>query len=122
MNRIFIILSIVFIAASAVWADPFLVADPQTDATKYRIRLQVGNGTWSSWSVGNPVNNAMRFDLAGTPAANYNGEAQAGATISVTDTTTGTTTSTDIWSVSAPFGLNVTTSSIPKVIKVVAGP
>ena len=122
MSKVFITLVMVFVLASVAFAEPFLVADPQTDATKYRIRLAVGTGPWSSWVEGPPVNSALRFDLGGTPAANYKGEAQAGATISVTDTTTGVVTSTDMWSPSAPFGLNVTTSSTPRGIRVQPGP
>jgi hypothetical protein len=122
MNKVFIVIFMVLVLAGVALAGPFLVADTQPDATKYRIRLAVGTGPWSSWVEGPPVSGAMRFDLGGTPAANYKGEAQAGATISVTDTTTGVVTSTDIWSPSAPFGLSVTTSSIPTGIKVQAGP
>jgi hypothetical protein len=100
----------------------FLVSDPQTDATSFRIRLSADNGaTWGAWSVGPPVSNAMRFDLSGYSAGTYQGQAQAGLTTSVTDTTTGVTTTSTAWSASSPFGLRTPSKVSPKAIRVIDG-
>ena len=106
MKKLFLTLAILAVAALAI-ASPFIVADPQT-ATKYRLRLSSDNGaTWGAWVEGVPVTGAMKFDIAATPAGNYKGEAQAGDNISVTDSTTGVTTTVFGWSASAPFLLVV---------------
>jgi hypothetical protein len=100
----------------------FLVSDPQTDATSFRIRLSADNGsTWGAWSVGPPVSNAMRFDMSTYPAGTFKGEAQAGLTTSVTDTTTGVTTTSTAWSASSPFGLRTPSKVSPKAIRVIDG-
>jgi hypothetical protein len=93
--------------ASAAIAAPFIVADPQS-ATKYRMRLSADNGTtWGAWVEGPPINGSLRFDIAGTPAGNYKGEAQAGGEVSVTDSVTGQVSTVFMWSASAPFLLTV---------------
>ena len=106
MKKLFLTLAILAVAALAI-ASPFIVSDPQT-ATKYRLRLSSDNGaTWGAWVEGVPVTGAMKFDIAATAAGNYKGEAQAGDNISVTDSTTGVTTTVFGWSASAPFLLVV---------------
>ena len=110
MKRIWIFgLTVLILAmAAVVLATPFLISDPQTDATKFRIRLSPDNGaTWSAWVQGDPVEGAMKFDIGATPAGNYKGEAQAGGNVTVTDTTTGQTSTVFKWSASAPFGLTM---------------
>ena len=100
-------------------AAPFIVADPQV-ATKYRMRLSADNGTtWGAWVEGNPIAGGMKFDVATTPVGSYKGEAQAGDTISVTDSTTGVTTTVFGWSASAPFLLVVKAGQKTVNIKVI---
>jgi hypothetical protein len=106
MKKLFLTVAILAVAALAI-ASPFIVADPQT-ATKYRMRLSADNGaTWSVWTEGAPISGAMKFDIAGTTPGNYKGEAQAGDNITVTDSTTGQTSTVFGWSASAPFLLTV---------------
>lgn len=93
--------------AVVVFASPFLVADPAT-STKYRMRLSADNGvTWGAWVEGNPVNGAMKFDVAGMTNGTYLGEAQAWGDVEVTDSTSGAITSVGSWSTSSPFVLKV---------------
>lgn len=114
MKRLLIIAAILVIAATAMAAGPYIVADPQTDATKYRMRLSADGGvTWGTWTEGPPVSNAMRFDLEPVPKGTYKGEAQAGGDVTVTDTTTGAVSTVFQWSVSAPFGLKKTPGNSP---------
>ena len=107
MKNLFIVLAILIFAAPAM-ATPFVVADPMT-ATKYQMRLSSDNGvTWGPWTEGAAVSGAMRFDVGANPAGAYKGEAQAwGVTSSLTDSTTGVTTTVTGWSASAPFLLNL---------------
>ena len=111
MKKVFygsgILAAMVLVLAAVVLASPFIVSDPQT-ATKYRMRLSADNGaTWGAWVEGAPIAGAMKFDIASTTPGNYKGEAQAGDNISVTDQTTGVTTTVFGWSASAPFLLTV---------------
>ena len=100
-------------------ASPFIVADPQT-ATRYRMRLSADSGaTWGTWVEGNPVSGAMRFDIAGTAAGSYKGEAQAGGNVSVTDSTTGQVSTVWMWSATAPFLLNVAAGQTVVNIRVI---
>jgi hypothetical protein len=100
----------------SICAEPFLISDPQTDATKFRIRFSTDGTTWGAWSEGNPVNNAMRFDLGGITVGTYQGQAQAGASTSVTDPTSGVTTTVPLWSDSSPFVLRVPNKNKPSKI------
>jgi hypothetical protein len=113
-----LVLFVLAMAALAI-AGPFIVADPQTDATKYRMRLSADNGTtWGSWVEGNPVSNALKFDIAGTPKGTYLGEAQAGGNIELTDSATGQVSTVWQWSASAPFLLKVRAGQKTANIKV----
>ena len=112
-------ITLLLFAQAIVFAEPYLGADPQTDATKYRMRLSTDGSTWGAWTVGPPVSNAMRFDIGGVPPADYSGQAQAGAVLSVTDQTTGQTTTADRWSTSAPFLLRVPSLSQPREVAVI---
>ena len=107
MKKLFLIVAILAVTALAI-ASPFIVADPQS-ATKYQMRLSADNGvTWGPWTEGAAVSGAMRFDAGANPAGPYKGEAQAwGVTSSLTDSTTGVTTTVIGWSASAPFLLVV---------------
>ena len=107
MKKLFVLITILVAFATIALAAPFIVADPQT-ATKYRMRLSADNGaTWSTWTEGAPIAGAMKFDIAGTTPGNYKGEAQAGDNITLTDSTTGQTSTVFSWSASAPFLLTV---------------
>jgi hypothetical protein len=107
MKKLFVLLAILVAFTGMALATPFIIADPQV-ATKYRMRLSSDNGaTWGAWVEGVPVTGAMKFDIAATPVGNYKGEAQAGDNISVTDSTTGVTTTVFGWSAAAPFLLTV---------------
>ena len=109
MNRLLMIIAIL-ISASIAIASPFIVADPDPTVTQYQIRLSSDGGTtWGNWVQGNPVANTMRFDIGTTPAGNYKGEVQAGANVTLTDSTTGQTSTVFKWSASAPFLLVVPT-------------
>jgi hypothetical protein len=124
MRKVFVLaaLSLLLFNVGSVFADPFLVCDPQTDANKFRIQLSADNGsTWGNWVEGPPVSNAMRFDLSGTGAGTYQGRAQAGALVSVTDSTSGQTTNSQQWSASSPFVLRSSLPAVPKNTKVVDG-
>ena len=117
--KTFLSIGLVLVLATLALAAPFIIADPQV-ASKYRMRLSADNGvTWGSWVEGNPVSGGMKFDIATTPVGSYKGEAQAGDTISVTDSTTGVTTSVFGWSASAPFLLVVKAGQKTVNIKVV---
>jgi hypothetical protein len=107
MKKLFLTIAILAVAALAV-ASPFIVADPNP-ATKYQMRLSADNGvTWGPWTEGAAVSGAMRFDVGANPAGAYKGEAQAwGVTSSLTDSTTGVTTTVIGWSASAPFLLDL---------------
>lgn len=119
MKKLFVLLVVMVAMVGLAFAQPFLTADPQTDATKYRMRLSTDAGaTWGSWVEGPANNNALWFDLSPVPPANYQGQAQAGAIYEVTDTQTGQTTSVDTWSSSAPFALSVRSSSPPTGVRV----
>lgn len=119
-TRICVAWGILLALAAAAAAGPFLVADPQ-EATKYRMRLSAdGGATWGDWVEGSPVNGALRFDLAGTPAGNYRGEAQAGGVVSVTDAATGQVSTVPLWSASAPFSLTVRPGQTVVNIRVIA--
>ena len=119
MKKLFVLLVVLAAMVGLAFAQPFLVSNPQTDATKYRMRLSTDAGaTWGTWVEGPAVNNALRFDLANIPPASYQGQAQAGAVYTVTDSTTGQTTTADTWSTSAPFVLNVQSSSPPAAVRV----
>lgn len=112
-------ISLLLFAQASVFAEPYLSADPQTDATKYRIRLSTDGSTWGAWTEGPAVANTMRIDLGGVAPDDYNGQAQAGAALSVTDQTTGITTTADRWSTSSPFLLRVPSLSPPQKTKVI---
>jgi streptogramin lyase len=119
-KHLFIIALVLLAMAAVAVAAPFLVADPQ-EAAKYRIRLSADNGAnWGAWVEGPPVNGALRFDIAGTPAGNYTGEAQAGGDVSVTDSTTGQVSTVFMWSTSAPFLLTVRPGQAVVNIRVIA--
>lgn len=119
MKKLLIALTILIAFAGLALAEPFVVADPQADATRYRMRLSSdGGATWGTWAEGLPVSNAMRFDIANTPPANYSGQAQAGANVTVTDSTTGQTTTSLRWSNSAPFVLRVPNIQTPANVAV----
>jgi hypothetical protein len=94
----------ILLLAGVAFAEPFLVADPMSEATRYRVRLSADNGTtWGSWVEGTPVNQAARFDLGGTPSGNYRGELQAYGSWRLTDSTSGQTSTVTTWTPSAPF-------------------
>jgi hypothetical protein len=114
---IFLLLLVCFSIAIAA---PFIVADPQVDVTKYRMRLSADNGvTWGSWVEGDPVGNALKFDISGTPKGTYLGEAQAGANVELTDSTSGVVSTVWQWSASAPFVLKVRAGQKTANIKVI---
>jgi hypothetical protein len=118
MKRLILILAILFFAVPAL-AQPYITADPQTDATKYRIRFSTDGGvSWSPWTEGPPIDNALKFNIAGMQVADYKGEAQAGAVFEVTDTQTGQVTAVDEWSASSPFLLRVKRGNAPASLKV----
>lgn len=118
MKKLFLILVILVFAAMAL-AQPYITADPQTDASKYRIRFSTdGGATWSTWTEGPPVNNALMFDISGMPVNNYNGEAQAGSEWELTDMTGMITTTVDAWSASSPFLLKIKRGNAPAQLKV----
>ena len=103
-----VVITFVMVIAAAALAAPFIVSDPQPEAQKFRMRLSADNGvTWGAWVEGVPVGNALRFDIAGTPKGTYLGEAQAGADVELTDSTTGQVSTVWQWSPSAPFVLKV---------------
>jgi hypothetical protein len=119
MKKLFVLIAITVAFTGLALATPFIVSDPQV-ATKYRMRLSSDNGaTWGAWVEGAPIGGAMKFDIAGTPVGNYKGEAQAGDNISVTDSTTGQTSTVFSWSASAPFLLNVKAGQKTINIKVI---
>jgi hypothetical protein len=119
MKRSIAILFFMLVFSAIVFASPFIISDPQTDATKFRMRLSADNGaTWSAWVEGDPVSGGAKFDLAGVQKGVYKGEMQAGAYCSVTDSTTNVTTTVWIWSESAPFVLDQQISGKPVNIKV----
>jgi hypothetical protein len=119
MKRLLIIAAILMLTVAA-FAAPFIVADPQTDATKYRMRLSSDNGaSWGSWIEGDPVGNALKFDISGTPKGTYLGEAQAGDNTELTDSTTGNVSTVWGWSASAPFALKVRPGQKTANIKVI---
>lgn len=109
MKKVFVlaVLSLLlFTQASS--AEPYLTADPQPEATAYRVRLSTDNGTtWGAWTLGPPVQQRLLFDLRPIAPDDYTGEAQAQGTYTVTDSTTGATSSATVWSDSAPFRLTV---------------
>ena len=114
----FAIFAILLFALPAL-AQPYIVADPQADADKFRIRFSTDNGvTWGAWAEGPPVDGGLKFSIAGVAPASYKGEAQAGATVELTDSTTGVTTTVEAWSDSAPFLLTVRPGNAPAKIKV----
>lgn len=118
MKRLLII-GMVLALASLAMAAPFIVADPQS-ATKYQMRLSSDNGvTWGAWIQGDPVSGAMKFDIGSIAAGNYKGEAQAGGNVSVTDSTSGVTTTVFKWSTSAPFLLKIDIGQKTLNIKVI---
>ena len=118
MKKLFLIFAILLFVVPAM-AQPYISADPQTDATKYRIRFSTDGGvSWSPWTEGPPVNNALMFNIAGMPVADYKGEAQAGAVFEVTDVQTGQVTAVDEWSASSPFLLKVKRGNAPAQLKV----
>jgi hypothetical protein len=110
---------LVLALATLALATPFIVADPQS-ATKYQMRLSADNGvTWGAWVQGDPVGGQMKFDIGTTPAGTYKGEAQAGGNVTVTDSTTGNTSTVFKWSTSAPFSLTVVPGQKTLNIKVI---
>ena len=120
MKKLFVLIAVLVAFVGLALASPFIVADPQVDVTKYRMRLSADNGaTWSAWTEGDPVNDALKFDIAGTPKGNYLGEAQAGANVEVTDSTTGNVSIVWQWSASAPFLLKVRAGQKTANIKVI---
>lgn len=119
MKRLFIILAVLFFTVPAL-AQPYITANPQTDATKYRIRFSTDGGvSWSPWTEGPPIDNALKFNIAGMPVNDYKGEAQAGAVFELTDTQTGQVTAVDEWSASAPFLLKVKRGNAPAKLTVI---
>jgi hypothetical protein len=114
MKKISLIWVVVIVAiTSLALAEPFLTCDPQTDATKFRLRLSPS----TPWVEGPAVSGAMMFDLGGTTPGTYNGEAQAGGTFQVVDSVTGSISSVDSWSPSAPFVLTVRAGNRPAKVK-----
>jgi hypothetical protein len=96
------------LALGSYAAGPYIVADPQADASTYRMRLSPdGGATWGDWVEGPPVNGGMKFDLEAVPRGTYQGEAEAGGTVEVTDKVTQETSSVTAWSDPAPFELRV---------------
>ena len=119
MKRLLIILAILIFSSPAM-AAPFIVADPQIDVTKYRMRLSADNGvSWGTWVEGNPVGNSLKFDISGTPKGTYLGEAQAAGNVELTDSTTGVVSTVWQWSASAPFVLKVRAGQKTTSIKVI---
>lgn len=118
------LIAIIFLSillfTSLVLAEPFIVSNPQTDATKFRMRLSADNGvTWGTWSEGNPVSNAMKFDLQPVTPGNYKGEAEAGGNVTVTDSTSNQTSTVFKWSDPAPFVLSIPSLTKPTGTKAV---
>jgi hypothetical protein len=118
MKRLIVVFAIILFTVP-VSAQPYITADPQTDASKYRIRFSTDGGvSWSPWTEGPPVNNVLLFNIAGMPVNDYRGEAQAGAVFEVTDTQTGQVTAVDEWSASSPFLLRVKRGNAPASLRV----
>lgn len=107
--------------ASLAFAQPYIISDPDPSATAYRMRLSTDGTTWGTWTQAPPVNSAMRFDLKPLPGGNYQGQAQAEGTYTVTDSTTGQTSTVKGWSNSAPFLLGIPTFKVPTNTRVVDG-
>ncbi len=64
MKRIiFIVLGLVLMASTA-WAAPFLVCDPQTGVTSYKI---TGGGAWITSPVAAQADGSLRVDVSGAP-------------------------------------------------------
>ena len=119
MKKLCVLIAVLVAFAGLALASPFIVADPQV-ATKYRMRLSADNGaTWGAWTEGVPIAGAMKFDIASTTPGNYKGEAQAGDNITLTDSTTGQTSTVFGWSASAPFLLTVKAGQKTINIKVI---
>jgi len=108
--KTFTILSaaLLFLLVPLVFASPFLSSDPNPTHTSYQVRLSADNGvTWGAWVEGPPKDNHLWFDLGTTAPGPYKGEAQGFGTWEVTDGMTGTKSSEQTWSPSAPFLLKV---------------
>ena len=118
MKKLFLILAVLVFAVPAM-TQPYITADPQTDASKYRMRMKVkDSATWGDWVEAPPVDNRLLFDISGVPTNHYDGEAQAGAEWELTDMTGMITTTVYAWSASAPFLLKVKRGNAPAQLTV----
>lgn len=118
MRQFLMVLAVLMVAGPALAAGPYIVSDPDPEATLYRMRLSSDGGvTWGPWTEGPPVGQALKFDLGGVARGTYKGEAQAGGNVEVTDSTSGQVSTVFQWSSSAPFSLRVTPGKSPIHIK-----
>lgn len=101
MKSAIVFLTVIF-SGLAYAAGPFIVSDPQPEATKFRMKL--GSGEWVE---GAPVNQGAKFDIGNISTGNYNGEMQAGGVdCELTDELSGVISQCSYsWSESAKFKL-----------------
>lgn len=98
---------------------PYLTSDQQVGVTKYRMALApFGQPTnFGAWAEGAAKSGAAWFNLESVPDGKYKGQIQAGGDITVTDTTSGISTTAFKWSSTAPFDLSSGTGSKPTGLK-----
>ena len=106
-------------SALPAYPQPYIMSEPQTDASIYRLRLSTDGTTWGPWFESPPVNNALKFSIADVPKGVYKGEAQAGATTTLKDEQSGVETFVTEWSQSGKFILNRKQGNAPTTLKVV---
>jgi hypothetical protein len=72
---------------------------------------------FGAWGEGAAKAGAAWFNLESVPDGKYKGQIQAGGDITVTDTTSGISTTAFKWSSTAPFDLSSGTGSKPTGLK-----
>ena len=116
MKKSLALLIVLALSAAIAFASPFVASDPDPNHTRYRVRISQDGVTWGAWSEGQPQNQHLWFDFGQIAPGTYSGEAQALLIFSVTDTTTGTKTTVEEWSSSAPFSFTIPTGV--RIIKI----
>lgn len=67
MKKLFLVIAILLIA-SPVWANPFIVCDPQAGVTHYKV----AGAAWVSASVPAQTDGSIKMDVANAPVGTSN--------------------------------------------------
>jgi len=103
MKKLIVILTVLMLSTCLALASPYVSANPDTNHSKYRVRISSDGVNWGAWAEGQPFENHLYFDMGPIKPGDYSGEAQAYTVYSVIDVSTGAKTTVEAWSPTVPF-------------------